>query len=251
MREHNRICSALLERHKTWDDERLFQTARLINIVILIKLVVQDYINHIAGDKLFAFDPAFAEKEEWYRLPWVSLEFDLLYRWHGLVPDHITVDGRQYDDTRYMGDNALLEELGVAKVVDAASRQRAGQISLGNVPAFLLGAEYETIKMGRDFRLRPYNEYRKQFGLDVLTSFDELTDDTELRDKLQFMYKDIDNVSSSSVCSRKSTWNGGSTVTCCMPWSPTTPLPRSIRTRYFLRTSIRLALYRIWSQTDR
>ena len=194
MREHNRICIALSHQHETWDDERLFQTARMINIVILIKLVVQDYINHIAGYKLFAFDTAFAEKEEWYRLPWVSLEFDLLYRWHGLVPDHITVAGQQYDDTRYLGDNALLEQLGVAKVVDAASRQRAGQISLRNVPTFLLGAEYETIKMGRDFRLRPYNEYRRQFGLDVLTSFDQLTDDTELQDELKSMYRDIDKV---------------------------------------------------------
>ena len=194
MREHNRICSVLLEQHENWDDERLFQTARMINIVILIKLVVQDYINHIAGYKLFAFDPKFAEREEWYRLPWVSLEFDLLYRWHGLVPDHITVDGQQYDHTRYRRDNALLEYLGVAKIVNAASHQRAGQISLGNVPTFLLGAEYETIKMGRDFRLRPYNEYRRQFGLDALTSFDELTDDTGLRGKLESMYGDIDNV---------------------------------------------------------
>ena len=194
MREHNRICNVLLKQHEDWDDERLFQTARMINIVILIKLVLQDYINHIAGYKLFAFDPRFAEKEEWYRLPWVSLEFDLLYRWHGLVPDHITVGEQQYDDTRFLGENALLEKLGVAKVIDAASRQRAGQISLGNVPSFLLGAEYETVKMGRDFRLRPYNEYRKQFGLDALTSFDELTDDTGLRNKLKDMYNDIDNV---------------------------------------------------------
>ncbi len=194
MREHNRICNVLLKQHENWDDERLFQTARMINIVILIKLVVQDYINHIAGYKVFAFDPRFAEKEEWYRLPWVSLEFDLLYRWHGLVPDHITVDGQRYDDTRYLGENALLEELGVAKVVDASSKQRAGQISLGNVPTFLLRAEYETVKMGRDFRLRPYNEYRKQFGLDALTSFAELTDDTELRATLQSMYGDIDKV---------------------------------------------------------
>ena len=139
MREHNRICDVLLLEQPRWDDERLFQTARMINTVILIKLVVQDYINHIAGRKLFVFDPRFVEKEQWYRAPWVALEFDLLYRWHGLVPDHITVDGKQYDHTRYLGDNALLEQLGVATLVDAASRQRAGQISLGNVPAFFVG----------------------------------------------------------------------------------------------------------------
>ena len=48
--------------------------------------------------------------------------------------------------------------------------------------------------MGRDFRLRSYNEYRKQFGLDALRSFDELTDITELRRELTSMYRDINKV---------------------------------------------------------
>ena len=177
-----------------WDDERLFQTARMINTVILIKLVVQDYINHIADNRWFVFDPRFVEKEKWYRTPWVSLEFNLLYRWHGLVPDQITIDGRQYDHTQYLGNNEALEDLGVAAVIDAASRQPAGQISLGNVPAFMLGAEYESIKMGRDFRLRSYNEYRKHFGFDTLTSFSELTDDSVLQSTLKSMYGDINKV---------------------------------------------------------
>ena len=195
MREHNRICDELLQRNLNWDDERLFQTARMINTVILIKLIVQDYINHIADNRWFVFDPRFVEKEKWYRTPWVSLEFNLLYRWHGLVPDQVTIDGRQYDHTQYLGNNEALEKLGVAAVIDAASRQPAGQVSLGNVPAFMLGAEYESIKMGRDFRLRSYNEYRKHFGFHTLTSFSELTDDSVLQSKLESMYGgDINNV---------------------------------------------------------
>ncbi|MCH8212866.1 MAG: cyclooxygenase [Proteobacteria bacterium] len=194
MREHNRICDELSSRNPDWDDERLFQTARMINNVILLKLVVQDYINHIAGAGLFVFDPTFAEKEEWYRTPWIALEFDLLYRWHGLVPDNITVGGRRYDHTEYRVNNALLEEAGLAAILDASSRQQAGRISLQNVPDFLLGAEYQMIKMGRDFRLRSYNEYRRRFKCDALTSFEQLTDDTALRDKLKAMYGDINKV---------------------------------------------------------
>ncbi|MGB3623122.1 MAG: peroxidase family protein, partial [Ketobacter sp.] len=41
LREHNRICGELSSRYPAWDDERLFQTARVINIVILMKLVVE------------------------------------------------------------------------------------------------------------------------------------------------------------------------------------------------------------------
>lgn len=32
LREHNRVCDVLYEEHPDWDDERLFQTSRLILI---------------------------------------------------------------------------------------------------------------------------------------------------------------------------------------------------------------------------
>lgn len=32
LREHNRVCDVLKEAHSDWDDERLFQTTRLILI---------------------------------------------------------------------------------------------------------------------------------------------------------------------------------------------------------------------------
>lgn len=194
MREHNRICDELAQRNPSWDDERLYQTARMINMVILMKLVIDDYINHIAGIELFLFDPTYAEKQDWYRTPWIALEFDLLYRWHGLVPDKLTVNGEPYGHTKYRVNNALLEQVGVAAIINAASTQHAGAISLQNTPDFLLGAEYATIKMGRDFRLRSYNEYRVLFGMDAKTSFDALTDDPALRARLQGLYGDIDKV---------------------------------------------------------
>jgi prostaglandin-endoperoxide synthase 2 len=30
MREHNRVCGVLQQEHPDWDDERLFQTAKLV-----------------------------------------------------------------------------------------------------------------------------------------------------------------------------------------------------------------------------
>lgn len=195
LREHNRICTELAKLHPSWDDERFFQTARMINIVILMKLVVQDYINHIAGENLFRFDRSFAEKKDWYRTPWIALEFDLLYRWHGLIPDEVSVDNVAYDETQFRANNPLLETAGLAAILEAAASQHAGQISLNNVPDWLLGAEYHMIRMGREARLQPYNAYRAKFGLDRLTSFDQLNDDSRLRTRLSSMYDDdIDKV---------------------------------------------------------
>lgn len=194
LREHNRICAELAQRHPDWDDERLFQTARMINTVILMKLVVQDYINHISGADIFRFDPSFAEQESWYRTPWIALEFDLLYRWHGMVPDSIRVGTNQLSAQEYLVNNALLENTGLGTLITACSGQAAGAIGLQNVPHYLLGAEYAMVKMGRDFRLAPYNEYRQFFGLAALTSFEELCDDAALRQRLQSLYGDINKV---------------------------------------------------------
>ena len=197
LREHNRICQELSSiPDLDWkdDDERLFQTARMINTCLLLKLTIEDYINHIAGDSLFRFDPSFAEDQPWYRTNWMALEFNLLYRWHGLVPDHLIVNDAIVKHSFYRWNNELLEARGVASIIGNASAQTAGRISLGNNPDFLMGAEYQTIKMGRDFRLQSYNEYRQNFGLAKLRDFTELTKDKSLRQKLETLYGDIDTL---------------------------------------------------------
>lgn len=196
LREHNRLCTALAQEPDCsgWDDERLFQTARMINICILLKLTVEDYINHIAGHKLFLLDHTFAEQQNWYRTNWIALEFDLLYRWHGLVPDQLTVNGSNVSANEFRWNNALLEELGVASLINNASAQPAGKIGLGNNPSFLMGSEYQTIKMGRDFRLQNYNAYREHFQLSPLKDFSELTSNTDLADRLAHLYGSIDQL---------------------------------------------------------
>lgn len=197
LREHNRICQELSSiPDLDWkdDDERLFQTARMINTCLLLKLTIEDYINHIAGDSLFRFDPSFAEGQPWYRTNWMALEFNLLYRWHGLVPDHLIVNDAIVKHSFYRWNNELLEAQGLASIIGNASAQVAGRISLGNNPDFLMGAEYQTIKMGRDFRLQSYNEYRQNFGLAKLRDFTELTKDKSLRQKLETLYGDIDTL---------------------------------------------------------
>ena len=48
--------------------------------------------------------------------------------------------------------------------------------------------------MGRDFRLRSYNEYRARFKLNPLASFDQLTKDEALRERLKSLYGSIDRL---------------------------------------------------------
>jgi prostaglandin-endoperoxide synthase 2 len=195
LREHNRICDQLIAS-TTWDDERIFQTARLINTVLLMKVVVEDYINHIVGAPLFSLKPGLGSDQDWYRTNWIAIEFDLLYRWHSLVPDYLDAGGAESlnveKDVR--NNNGLLEEWGLARAFQTFSTVPAGKIGLYNVPQFLRGAEMAALRMARGFRLRSYNDYRQAFSLDRLDDFDELTRDPQAQSDLRSLYGTIDQV---------------------------------------------------------
>ena len=90
LREHNRLAGIARRREPGWDDERLFQTARNIMIVLLLKLVVEEYIEHIGPlDSRSRLVPFIADDERWNRPNWCAVEFNILYRWHSLVPDTV------------------------------------------------------------------------------------------------------------------------------------------------------------------
>ncbi|WFU61265.1 cytochrome P450 [Bradyrhizobium brasilense] len=197
LREHNRLCEKLAAANPGWnnDDDRLFETARNINITQLLKIIVEDYINHLSSAQLkFSLETGFAEKQPWYRTNRICAEFDLLYRWHALVPTEMEFGGKRFPDNLFRYNNCFLIESGLASVFDAATSQRAGKITLHNTAPFLIDAEVEAMKKSRAWRLRSYNEYRARFGLQKLTSFDELTDNPELLSELKSLYGHVDHV---------------------------------------------------------
>src|SRR5262245_22585759 len=95
LREHNRLCTLLRSKHPDWDDDRLYYTARNTVIVMLIRIVVEEYVNHIAPYHFkFRAQPHSFSASKWYRTNWMTVEFNLLYRWHGLVTDTVRLGGR-------------------------------------------------------------------------------------------------------------------------------------------------------------
>ncbi len=196
VREHNRICGLLAAAHPGWDDDRLFETARNINIVQALKLVIEEYINHLAGLPLkFRLDQTFAEKRNWYRVNRIAIEFNLLYRWHSMIPDHLDLpDGGKLDAIDYRFNNERLEAIGVEPLFAAASRRPAGRVGLRNVPAFMWNAEVSALRFARDFRLRPFNAYRARFGLAPHRDWDALTGDPALSEALRGLYGTVDRL---------------------------------------------------------
>ena len=206
LREHNRIADLLAREHAgdpAWPDDRLFDTARNILTVLLLKLVVEEYFVHVRPvDFPLRMVPFIADGAPWNRSNWCAIEFNLLYRWHSLVPDTISVGEHELDGTGFRNNNPLLLETGVEQLLTASSAARAGRIGLGNTPGSLFqssrpgwpSVEERTVALMRFARLRPYNDYRRQFGLPPLRDFDELTSDRDLQDRLREMYGDIDRL---------------------------------------------------------
>src|SRR5947209_4247365 len=162
LREHNRLADAIAADHPSWDDERNFQTARDTVIVLLLKIVVGDYINHITPYYFQLFvDPGFGTRERWYRQNWMSIEFNMLYRWHALVPTKVQVGGQRRDMASILWDNNVVVSNPLGVLFEEASRQPSTDIGLLNTPSFLLEIERKTLDMGREAALASYNDYRQ------------------------------------------------------------------------------------------
>ncbi len=195
IREHNRLCDILKENNPTWNDERLFQTARNILIVILLRIVIQEYINHITPYQFkFFLDPTPIRKSEWYRTNWMTLEFNLLYRWHSMVPDKVVVDGEYVDLPITLFNNQVIVNRGLGGAFEDASNQATADVGLLNTHPALLHIERSSLELGRKAKLRSYNEYRELFQFPKVTRWDEISDRKEIQEALQNTYESPDQV---------------------------------------------------------
>ncbi|XP_017267765.1 prostaglandin G/H synthase 1 isoform X2 [Kryptolebias marmoratus] len=194
LREHNRVCDILKAEHPTWDDEQLFQTTRLIIIGEIINIIIEEYVQHLSGYHLqLTYDPSLLFNVRFQYTNRIALEFCHLYHWHPLMPDSFFINGDEIPYSRFLYNTSVLTHYGVEKLVDAFSRQPAGQIGGGhNTHEAVLRVAQTIIKEARYARLQSFNQYRKRFNLKPYASFQELTDDAEMAQGLEELYGDID-----------------------------------------------------------
>ena len=150
LREHNRVAKELERRNPRWDDERVFQTARNIIIPMFIKIVVEDYINHITPIPFkIKADPSVAWDATWNRPNWMTAEFSLLYRWHALMPDQIEWTGGAIPLGDFTLDNRKLLAVGLDGAITLAASQATNQLGALNTSAALLPVESLSIGQAR------------------------------------------------------------------------------------------------------
>jgi prostaglandin-endoperoxide synthase 2 len=198
LREHNRLAQELAEENH-WDEEcdndKIFETARSVLIVKLLKIVVNEYINHITPFK-FRVEclPGVGVKKTWFRPNWMSIEFDLLYRWHALVPDEIMVGGEKWAIRDLLWNTDVLIRTGLGPLVEEASTQRCMEIGLRNTAHLLLDVEKRAIQYGRDVNLAGYNDYRAACRYPRVSSFADISSEPDIQERLAACYGSADDV---------------------------------------------------------
>ena len=195
LREHNRLAGVIEKANPVWDDDRVFETARNVGVVQLIRIVVEEYINHVSPYwlKLLA-DPTPAYKAEWNRENWIPVEFNLLYRWHSLVPDDATWRGAAFDMAGARFGNATLLRDGLGAALDAASRSDVWRLGLFNTTEMLRHVEKASLFQGRENRLAGYNDYREVMKYPRVTRFEQISGEPDVVEALRTIYGDVDRV---------------------------------------------------------
>jgi hypothetical protein len=172
--EHNAICDRLRAVHPTWSDDRLFDTARLVNAALMAKIHTVEWTPGIIAHPTTAW----AMRANWWGVlgegfkrrvgrigksdvlsgipgsptnhhgvPYsLTEEFVAVYRMHPLLPDDYVLRSHQDDavlqertfpEIGVLGTRARLEELGMASCLYSFGRAHPGAITLHNYPRFL------------------------------------------------------------------------------------------------------------------
>ncbi|XP_063432560.1 prostaglandin G/H synthase 2-like [Mytilus trossulus] len=195
MREHNRVCDVMRKEHPDWDDERLFQTGKLILLGSMIRITVEEYVQQLSNYNFkLLFDPTLLFGEPFQYQNRIALEFNHLYHWHPLMPDDFNIGGTNYTIKDFLVNPKLVIKHGMATFVDSLSKQNAGSITVNNHGKYTLAVAKELLKHGRTLRLQSFNNYRKRFNLPAHKSFQELTGNKKLAKVLENIYGDVDAV---------------------------------------------------------
>ncbi|NEP43813.1 MAG: heme peroxidase, partial [Okeania sp. SIO2H7] len=208
VREHNRLCAVLGDHYPDWDDERLFQTARMILIVMMLNIIMEEYIFHITPYHFnFFADPDAFTTSSWYKENWMAIEFSFVYRWHSAIPEQIKCQGKDMSLGATLWNNQLLIDQGLGALMEETCSQPGSLIGLFNTPDFPVRkledgrvitfadvTEMATVELGRNMQLASYNDYREMCGFPRATAFNQITGDEYTQQKLEEIYGHVDNL---------------------------------------------------------
>ncbi|KAG2148224.1 heme peroxidase, partial [Suillus bovinus] len=253
-RHHNYIASKILslnergifarpevlqEAQRTAQCDEIFHRARLVNTAFFMQIILADYVGGILGlvrDGLtWRLNPLQGFREQTHEVSKrgdgnaVSLEFNMLYRWHAAIsrqdeawiertfkdnlgrdPSTITVeefkaavhrDGAQIPDIRSWTFGGLtrqedgrFSDADIARILQDATADRACAFRARGVPAAMRIVEILGMEQARAWGACSLNEFRCFIGLKPYKSFSEWNPDPKIHIAAERLYGDIENL---------------------------------------------------------
>lgn len=211
-REHNRLVDELSAKNPSWDDETLFQEARVIVEAQLQIITFEEFLPKLVGEDAIAdwsgydadIDPQIANEFSTaaYRLGHTMLsttfhrvnedgttsEFGNLELRHAFFrPDKLSSEGGIDDILRGAGVGES-EEVDL-QIVDDVRNFLFGPPGAGGLDLAALN-----LQRGREHGLNDYNSVRESYGLQRAESFADITSDSTLQASLESLYGSVDNI---------------------------------------------------------
>ena len=175
VQEHNSIAAMLKENNPNWSDERLFQTARLINAALIAKIHTVDWTpailkNFTLREAMFAnwrglmpywfpklgeaaTDGIMGGETLLEGVPFsLTEEFTAVYRMHPLLRDSLEVrdhnnnsllETSQLQEHALQGSSPLVSRRGLANLFYSFGHSHPGLLELNNFPTFLQNFPFE------------------------------------------------------------------------------------------------------------
>ena len=246
-REHNAICDQLAVRYPRWDDQRLFDVARLVNAAVMAKLHTVEWTPAVLPNRALHA----AMNANWYGfltnllrakeqrktvasvniadpvaggivgnatnnhgVPYaLTREFLSVYRLHSLLPDEVALyrtGAETPDETqplaglRQAASHSVTGRYSMADLFYSFGRQHPGQLVLNNFPETLQnlsipGAGFYDLAAvdvlrDRERGVPRYNHFRRLFGMQPISRFEDLTSDAEAIARLKSVYASVEDL---------------------------------------------------------
>jgi prostaglandin-endoperoxide synthase 2 len=124
----------------------------------------------------------------------MAVEFNLLYRWHSMVPSAFRIDGQDVPIGSTLFNNELVTRRGLGPLFEDATDQPACRVGLFNTHPYLREAEIESLRQAREVRLASYNDYRELCRFPRVTNVDQISSDQRVRAGLRELYGHVDEI---------------------------------------------------------
>lgn len=210
MREHNRLATQIAQKNPTWNDEQIYQRARLLVMGEIQAITYNEFLPALLGSNAIAAYRGYKANVN----PEITNEFSTAaFRLgHSMVGNDVEFldnNGEETHDALSFADAffhpSVVQETGIDPILKYLASDPSQEIDSKVVDPlrnFLFGPPGSggldlaslNIQRGRDHGLADYNSTRAALGLKKLTSFSQLTSDPAIQQALKSVYTDIDHV---------------------------------------------------------